>query len=293
MTTCSFNPILKGKFKMKKLTHVAIITDCSGSMACTRSQSVQGFNEQVQQIKSNVEDGEQYLVSLISFNGNVYEHFWKRDVTELQETSEEGYICSGSTAMRDGVGYTINKYLEEVDQEPKDAEIAYLMIIISDGYENASQHISPGALKELIESCKSKGNWTFTYMGCSPDYVEQLSQEMAIPKGNMAAWDNSTSKGAAFGYSNVTRSTDKYLKARKLGTMGLADFYSCSSESIADFSNVDDADNDANSTPQLFNAVDIQSTNEQKDSISSPKANYFQKTGCVDLNKAKWNNKGA
>lgn len=52
------------------------------------------------------------------------------------------------------------------------------MIIITDGYENASKEWNHSSVVELIESLKKKG-WIFTFMGANID-VEQTSRSLGI-----------------------------------------------------------------------------------------------------------------
>lgn len=59
---------------MKKC-NVLMVVDKSGSMAGTTNQTIQGYNEYIQQFKEDAKDMD-IRVSMISFNGEVFEHFW-------------------------------------------------------------------------------------------------------------------------------------------------------------------------------------------------------------------------
>src|ERR1019366_2335671 len=103
----SISNLEKGRRKMSNVkysTIVAIVLDSSGSMADTKQQTVQGFNEQVQQAKMNAKnqkDVGEYKACIVTFNGEVFEHQWLVPVEELQEATNEDYQPGGSTAMRD------------------------------------------------------------------------------------------------------------------------------------------------------------------------------------------------
>ena len=118
----------------KQKTHVAIILDRSGSMSSQRNKTVDGYNEQVQQMKENAQD-QDITCSLITFNGNVVEHFWKQSADQLEESNYESYVPSGMTALYDALGYVIDKMMAEDDG---DEDTAYLFTVISDGGENSS-----------------------------------------------------------------------------------------------------------------------------------------------------------
>jgi len=175
---------------MKAKTHVAIVLDKSGSMESTKASTIKGFNEQVQQLKENAKSGQDILVSLVTFNGEVFEHAWDVPAEQMQEITENDYKPNGSTAMRDAVGYTVKKLLSSTDQNEENT--AYLVIVISDGETNSDVHFKPAALKEMIEGCQNSKKWTFTYMGCSKSYLEEIARQTSVPISNMSVWDNTT-----------------------------------------------------------------------------------------------------
>ena len=212
----------KKKDKTKK-TYVAIVLDKSGSMASTKEQTIQGYNEQVQQIRKNAKDQEVF-VSLVTFNSDVIEHLWNEPADKLQEANPADYVPDGTTAMRDAIGYTVQKLTKTAE---KDANVAFLVIIISDGEENASQHISKSVLKELIDGRQSQGNWTFTYMGCSEEVVRKVAQETSIPIANMAVWENRTAKGTRRAMKRTGENVANYLNARVIrGASATSNFHS-------------------------------------------------------------------
>lgn len=216
----------------KARTYVAIVLDKSGSMAGTKTQTIAGFNEQVQETKKNAKDQEIFC-SLVTFDGEVYEHLWNVPAKELTEASAEAYIPTGATAMRDAMGYTIQKLLNTTDHQNEDN--SYLLIVISDGDTNSDKHYNPSAVREMVEACRGTGRWTFTYMGCTKEYVERIAKEMAIPTSNVAAWSNSTAGGASAGMSNQRKRLSKFYGARGQGVKACANYMSDEIGVSADF----------------------------------------------------------
>ena len=131
------------------------------------------------------------LTSLITFNGNVFEHFLNESSDSLEESTIESYIPHGSTALFDAIGYTILK----LEQSESDDETSFLIMVITDGEENASTHFTAASLKEKLETLKADKRWTITVMGCDKNYLDKLGDELNIPKGNMATFDKSNLKG--------------------------------------------------------------------------------------------------
>lgn len=218
----------------KPRTYVAFILDQSGSMEATKAQSIQGYNELVQQMKKDGKD-QDIKVSLITFNGNVFEHLWCQDVHELAEASPEDYVCSGSTALFDAWGYAIQKFKDTTDI--KDENNAYLLYVITDGHNNASTHHTAAGIGEEV-AVLEKQRWTFNLMGCSKDYLLQLAKETHIPISNCAVWANQGAQGAqaaSYAMGQNVRASSKYFESRKRGMVETKCFYSGDETSLADF----------------------------------------------------------
>jgi len=229
--------------KKKPVTHVVLILDQSGSMEDTRTAAVQNYNEQVQQAKLNSKD-QDIFCSLVTFNGEVFEHVWAEKAENLNEATLEDYVTEGATAMRDAIGYTVKKLLETTDH--KDENVSYLVVIISDGEENSSKHFKrlsdydiragkKDELKSMMEEVQKTKRWTFTYMGCDDAYIKQVAEETSIPIANCAKWSNATSAMAAKGLHHNRRRLEKFYACRSAGETGSAQVYSDVECCLADF----------------------------------------------------------
>lgn len=255
-------------------TYVAIILDNSGSMKRTKLQAMQSFNEQVQQMKINAKEGQEIIASLITFNGNVYEHLWGESVEKVNELTEKEYQPDGGTAMRDAVGYTIQKYMDTTDYKNKDN--AYLLIVISDGETNVDKLYSISALRELTDFTTSADNWTITYMGCSESYLKQVSLETGIPVSNMAAFSNNSAKDYEYANSQLRARTAKYFNARSKG-LSVSCNYMSDDNKVADF-NVNAENN--------FN-VNVTNLNENLNNDNQKALKSFLKKNVNDLDVVK------
>lgn len=242
----------KGNMEKKLRTIVALILDQSGSMCTTVAQAVQGYNEQVQQMKLNSKDQE-ILCCLVTFNGQVYEHQWLVNANELSEAAPEDYITNGSTAMRDAIGYTLDKLIKTTDIN--DENNAYLVFVVSDGDENASQHYSAGSLRERIQTLQDTKRWTFSYMGCDEKYLKKVAAETAIPVANMAMWSNATPELATRGIKFAAAKMNKYYRERVSGKNCNSRLYSLDDLSSADATDMNVVNyaiaNDSNGTVNM------------------------------------------
>lgn len=204
-----------------KVTHVAIVLDKSGSMGSVRRETVNGFNEQVDVLRRQANDGGQTFASLFTFNDQVYETFFNQDASQLERLSMFDYSPEGGTALRDAVGYAIERLRRTHENDGRNH--AFLVIIISDGEENSSRHFSESQLAEKIQTLQRQGNWTFTYLGANCD-LSRIRQTYGFTKGNTMQYC-STREGTQLALHSNARGLSSYLDSRSKGLEAVSDFY--------------------------------------------------------------------
>jgi len=211
--------------KKKPKTKAILILDRSGSMWNCRDETVIGYNEHVQQFQEDCKE-QDLEVCLLSFNGNVFEHHWNVPAEKLQEATIESFVPGGATALRDAVGYAIDKVLMELDPDT-----AYLFIVISDGADTKSQQYSEKAMAELLEGCEKSDNMTLTFMGCKKEDLTGAGLDNLNVK-NMAVWDNTSKKAAKRGMHAGKKAAAKFMRARasSAGSYKSEDYYDLSEE---------------------------------------------------------------
>ena len=185
--------------------HVCFIIDESGSMYRSTDDVIGGFKSTIEEQKK-IEDGK-CAVSLFKFNGCVNEIYLGKDVNEIENLE---YIAGGCTAMNDGIGTAIDKvgkWLSDMNEEDRPSK--NLIVIMTDGAENASKEYSFDRVKEMIKHQEEKYNWTFMYMGTDITSMKDV-KSLGI---RMSAF--SSRKDFASNYSIVNEATKMYrtLKA--------------------------------------------------------------------------------
>jgi Mg-chelatase subunit ChlD len=206
--------------KDKKVTYIAVVVDKSYSMQTVREAALSGINEQISAIKANADKGGETFVTMIEFNNVIEILFDKKKAADLLPLAPSEYVPSGTTAWYDAIYTAINRL--RAGQKPTD-DTAYLVVVISDGQENASRECTAGMLADEIQKLQATGKWTFTYMLSNVD-PSQVQNTLGIPKGNIAQY-NSDMKGTALAFSSMARSTSDYLGLRAVGVTGSDSFY--------------------------------------------------------------------
>lgn len=143
--------------------HVVFVIDTSGSMSDSVKSVEDGYKETVQEQRKNKEGS--CSVSLFTFGSTVTEHYVGKDIND-PVIDQFKYYTEGCTAMNDGIGTAIDKvgnWLDSMKEEEKPSQV--MVVIMTDGGENASREYSLDKVKDMIKHQEEKYSWKFIYIG--------------------------------------------------------------------------------------------------------------------------------
>lgn len=195
-TSKNFNPILMKKSN----TFYHIILDQSGSMSDCVNQTLKGLADQRKEILAiaNEFPDQEIRVGLTVFDHNIELKYFNLSVTELSKMNSFHYQPNGQTALLDAIGMSVAATQRLMVNEGDSAVI----IILTDGYENASKEYSHKQIKELIQAKEETGKWSFTYLGATLDAVE-IARSMNIKAENSFAFEKKNMDKDAFARSSM------------------------------------------------------------------------------------------
>jgi len=147
-------------------TRIFIILDKSGSMEDCKTETIEGFNtflKSQREIKNN-----QAFISLFQFSDSYEKIYENIPVENAPELTDQTFEPQGTTALLDAIGRTINS----TEVSPNESVI---MVIITDGQENASDFYSREKINALISNRKEKG-WEFVFLGANQDAIAEAGR---------------------------------------------------------------------------------------------------------------------
>lgn len=170
-----------------KKTYYLLILDRSGSMNDCLNQTISGFNEQVQMIiglQQRFPD-QQFLISLTTFNSSIEHPINLSQPQSVIPLSRENYVPDGCTALLDAIGEGVMNLKAKIQNELVNDQATAVVVILTDGYENASVLFDWQTIRKLILELEATNLWTFSFLGATKDALETASR-MNIRQQNAA-----------------------------------------------------------------------------------------------------------
>lgn len=192
---------------MKKgYTDITFLLDRSGSMAGTFRETLAGYN---QFLKEQKQASGKATFTLVQFATNT-EIGKTLDIREVENLSRATYSPTGSsTAYLDALGKTINATGERLAKMPESQRPEkVIMVVMTDGFENASREFTKSTLADMIKHQESVYNWQFVFLGANFDAVEE-GQMLGMAVGRSFTYTQD-SAGITNAYSALSANMTKY-----------------------------------------------------------------------------------
>lgn len=200
-----------------KKTIYHFVVDQSGSMSGSEGPTIEGFNSQLktlQQLKSQYPDNE-YIVSVTYFEDDVMDIVKFASIEQIQMLSRENYRPGGLTALLDGIGKSIEAIRSKYDLEIKEDLASVVMVILTDGGENASRFYTRNRIADTIKELDVTGKWTFSFLGADLNALE-ASENLNIREENIISFSKENYDGIM---NQMSSSIRNYESMKNMGKM--------------------------------------------------------------------------
>lgn len=251
---------------MSNITYIGLVRDHSGSMRGLTIAALNDYNLTIDGIRQSVtEENQKAYVSVVEcgVGHTATSRLVNANVPIENLPAQKEYIANGSaTPLWDSVGMAI----EAIEDNPNknDLTTAFLVMIITDGHENASKKWSASSISAKIKELQSTDRWTFAFR--VPRGSKQVLVRLGIPEGNIMEWeqnDQSFKESSAIQSSSV----GSYFSARSRGVTSVDTFY-------ADVGNL--------SIAKIDNALDELTTKVQRKVVSPHQDGIMIKDFCTE-----------
>lgn len=188
--------------KNKETTHILAILDRSGSMSSVAKDAIGGYNSFLAEQKK--------LKDKATLSGTLFDNEFLPlnegkvlNIKDVPELTTQTFQPRGSTALFDAIGKTVNEY----KSNKKNKADKVLVIIVTDGHENASREFKQQDIADLIKYQRTQ-NWQFLFL-CSTEDAVTVGTSLGVSAGNTFQFAN-TALGNIQMYSRVAKATASY-----------------------------------------------------------------------------------
>lgn len=185
----------------KNLTELVFILDRSGSMRGLEKDTIGGFNGLLE--KQRGQEGEANITTVLF--DDQYEKIHDRiPLDKVRELTTRDYYVGGCTALLDAIGRTVHE-MALIQKHLPDSEKAekVIVVITTDGMENASRRYSRDEVKRMIELEKERYHWEFLFLGANIDAVAEAGT-LGIRADRSVTFEND-GEGVELNYEVVSR----------------------------------------------------------------------------------------
>lgn len=146
---------------------IICILDRSGSMSNLATDTIGGYNSFIEQQRQKSGTAQ---VTTVLFDDQYEKISDAVDLQNVPELTSAEYFARGTTALLDAVGRTITETLANMERDkicPSKRRV--LVLIMTDGYENASREFSKSKVKSLVEATTKQYDWNYVFIGANID----------------------------------------------------------------------------------------------------------------------------
>ena len=148
-----------------KLIEVAFVLDRSGSMAGKEEDIIGGFNSMIEKYQNEETEA---LVTTVLFDDRITMLHDRIPMSKVTTMTDEEYYVGGCTALLDAAGYTV-EHISEIHKYIERMPLKTFIIVMTDGYENASKKFTKEKLCSLVKLKEENDGWEFIFVGADID----------------------------------------------------------------------------------------------------------------------------
>lgn len=178
-------------------TEILVITDRSGSMGTINSAACRGFNSFIDEQRGVPGDAR---VTLAMFSDTYRLSYQAAPLASVPYL--ESLNPGGMTAMYDAIGRTMDEQGRRIKAEGWADKV--IVVIITDGQENASKQYHAGKIKQMIDHAREHG-WEFVFLAANINTME-VADKIGIQREYAHSF-LANAQGAMTGYATVSAVT--------------------------------------------------------------------------------------
>lgn len=212
---------MKSELIQQTINHIGFVIDESYSMRKHRDSVVTVFDNQIKHLaRRSKEMGHETRASVYFFSEHDRIRCVIYDQDVLRVPSLAGYYKPDhNTALCDATALAISELKQTACLH---GDHAFLLYVITDGEENASQQTSAAGLRSILKTLPE--NWTLAVLVPNQTGVHEAKAAGFLP-GNIDTWDTDSADAVESVGMKIQSSVDRYLVARSSGVRSVKNLF--------------------------------------------------------------------
>jgi hypothetical protein len=216
------------------INHVAIVLDASYSMKRHERTVAQVVDQQIRDLNDlSREHNQETRVSVYHFGGRSFNGpgtieclIFDMDVARIPSADGLYRVLNENTALRDAFGKSQD---DLATTSTLYGDHAFLTFVLSDGQENASEHVSASDMRRRLGTAPE--NWSVGFLVPDAAAVRQIEGLGAL-RDQIAVWDISSAKGLLDAGKKMQTATSNFFLGRAAGVRGTRSVFSTGLDAV-------------------------------------------------------------
>lgn len=196
-------------------TDITIILDRSGSMRSVADDTIGGFNRFLDDQRRAPGTAS---ITLHQFDDQFETPIKAQDVKTASYLTSATFVPRGNTALLDAIGRAIGDTGARMENAGNDCAEKVVVVIITDGHENASHEYNKAKVFEMIQHQQDKYAWQFVFLGANQDAIKTAAS-MGVKAAN-----SMTYAANAVGTTEAFKATSRNLVQLRCGAKTAMDY---------------------------------------------------------------------
>lgn len=185
-----------------------LIIDRSGSMSSIRDEMVGSLTAV---LREQATQSGLLTVDVVTFDDRIETTHVQADPSTIEVRLEP----RGMTALLDAIGVGVTQLGARLAAMPEHARPSTVLVVVAtDGHENASHEWTPPAVKQLLDQQREQYDWDFVFLGANQDAIT-TGAELGFARESSIDFD-----AAPQAVQAVAQSAGAYLSANRSGRRG-------------------------------------------------------------------------
>jgi uncharacterized protein YegL len=163
--------------KKDVLLDYTFVLDASGSMRAEIPEVLEELNRQIRELKLKFEETlRPCRITIVKFDTVYVVLRDSESVEELAEITREEYFSEGMTALYDAIGLAVKRTDARVDFQVRRGEAEALVVIFTDGGENASSEFTGPDIQKILGDYQERVGWEIALIGTDVSAIMDMGR---------------------------------------------------------------------------------------------------------------------